>query len=46
VLNLCIEFAEKEKREQKGNYEYKTRHKPRSARNTGKKTGREESKHK
>jgi len=45
MLNLCIEFAQKEGREQKGSYEYKTRHKPRSARNTGRKTGREETIH-
>ena len=36
-------FAENEEREQKGGYGYKTKHKPRSARNTGTKTGREES---
>jgi len=38
-----LKFARKEEREQKGGYEYKTKHKPRSARNTGRKTGREES---
>ena len=45
VSNLCIEFAGKEEREQKGGYAYKTKHKPRSARNTGRKTGREETIH-
>ena len=45
VLNLCIEFAQKEEREQKGSYEYKIRHNPRSVRNTGRKTGREEITH-
>jgi len=39
---ICIKFAGKEGREQKGGYEYKTKHKPRSARNTGRNTGREE----
>ena len=36
----CIEFAGKEDREQKGGYKYKSKHKPRSARNTCRKTGR------
>ena len=45
VTKVSIEFAEKEDRKQKGGYEYKTEHKPRSARNTGRKTCREESIH-
>ena len=45
VLQICIEFTEKEEREQKGSHEYKTRHKPRSARNTGTKTVREKNIH-
>ena len=43
VPKIFIEFAGKEEREQKRGYEYKTKHKPRRARNTGRKTGREES---
>jgi len=39
---ICIEFAGKEEREQEGGHVYKTKHKRRSARNTGRKTGREE----
>jgi len=35
----------KEEREQKGGYEYKTKNKPRSARNTTRMTGREKSIH-
>jgi len=42
---MCIEFAGKEERGQKGSYEYKTQHKRRSARNTTRKTGREENIH-
>ena len=42
---ICIKFAGKEEREQKGGYEYKTKHKPRRARNTIRKTGREENTH-
>jgi len=38
-----LDFVEKEERKQKGGYEYRTEHKTRSARNTGTKTGREES---
>ena len=45
VPKICIEFAGKEEREQKGGYEYKTKHKSRSARNTTRETGREESIH-
>jgi len=45
VPDICIEFAGKEEREKKRSYEYKTKHKPRSALNTIKKTGREESIH-
>ena len=40
-----MEFAEKEEREQKGGHEYEIELQPRSARNTGRKTGREESIH-
>jgi len=43
VTKVSIEFAEKEERKQKGGYEYKTEHKPHSARNTGRKTCTEES---
>jgi len=45
VTEVSIEFTEKEERKQEGGYEYKTEHKPRSARNTGRKTGREENIH-
>jgi len=43
TTKLCIEFAGKEEREHKGGYEYKSKHKPRSARcvNTCNSTGRE-----
>jgi len=41
-----MEFAEKAEREQKGGHEYEIELQPRSARNTGRKTGREESVHK
>ena len=40
-----MKFVEKEERKQKGGYEYSTKHKTRSARNTDRKTGREESIH-
>jgi len=43
VTTVSIEFEEKEERKQKGGYDYETEHKPRSARNTARKTGREES---
>jgi len=39
---VSIKFVEKEKRKQKGVYEYRTEHKARSVRKTGGKTGREE----
>jgi len=39
---VSIKFVEKEERQQKGGYEYITEHKTRSARNTARKTGREE----
>ena len=42
VPKICIELAGKEERKQKGGCEYKTKHKPRSARNTGRKTGKED----
>ena len=42
VTKVSIEFSEKEDRKQQGGYGYKTEHKPRNARNTGIKTGREE----
>ena len=44
VTKVSIEFAEKE-RKPKGGYEYRSEHNTRSARNTGIKTGREESIH-
>jgi len=40
-----LDFVEKQERKQKGGYEYRTEHKTRSARNTGRKTGKEESIH-
>jgi len=46
VTKVSIKFVEKEERKQKGGYEYRTEHKARSARNRGRKTGREESIHK
>jgi len=45
VTEVSIGFAEIEDREKKGGYEYKTKHKTRSAHNTGRKTGREENIH-
>jgi len=45
VPKICIEFVGEEKRGKKGGYEYKTKHKPRSARNTTRKTDREENIH-
>jgi len=45
VPKTCIKFAGTEEREQNGWYEYKTKHKPRSARNSTRKTGREENIH-
>ena len=45
VTKLCIKFIEREERKQKGGYEYTTEHRTRSARSTGRKTGREESIH-
>ena len=42
VPKICIGFAGQEEREQKGCYEYKTKYKLRSARNIGRKTGKEE----
>jgi len=35
---VSIKFVKKEERKQKGGYEYRSEHKPRSTRNTGKKT--------
>ena len=43
VTEVCIKFVEKEERKHKGGQEYRTKHKTRSACNTGRKTGREES---
>ena len=45
VTTVSIEFAEKEERKQKDGYDYETEHKPHSAHNTGRRTGREESIH-
>jgi len=45
VPKICIEFAGKEQRDQKCGYQYKTKHTPRCARHTTRKTGREESMH-
>ena len=42
VTKVSIEFAEKGARKQKSSYEYKTKHNPRRAHNTGRKTSREE----
>ena len=39
---MSIKFVRNEERKQKGGYEYRTEHKTRSARNTGRSTGREE----
>jgi len=36
VTKVSIEFVEKQERKRKDVYEYRTEHKPRSARNTGK----------
>jgi len=45
VTQVSIKLIRKEERKQKGGYKYRTEHKTRSTRNTGKKTGREESIH-
>jgi len=45
MTKVSIEFEEKGARKQKSSYEYKTKHNPRRARNTGRKTSREESIH-
>jgi len=45
VTEVSIKLSGKEERKQKGGWEYRTKHKTCSARNTGKKTGREESIH-
>jgi len=45
VTEVSIKCVEKEERKQKGGQEYSTEHKTRSACNTGRKTGREESIH-
>jgi len=45
VTYMSIIFLEKAERKQKGGYEYRTEHKTCSARNTDRKTGREESIH-
>jgi len=45
LTKVSIKLVEKEERKQKGDYEYRTEHKTRSAHNTGRKTGREESIH-
>jgi len=42
---VSITFVKKEKIKEKGGYEYRTKHKTHSARNTGRKTGREKSIH-
>jgi len=42
VTEVSIKFVEKEERKQRGGYEFRTEHKTRSARNTGRQTGREE----
>jgi len=42
---VSIKFVEKEERQGKGGYVYRAEPKTRSTRNTGKKTGREESVH-
>jgi len=40
VTKMSIKFVEREDRKRKGGYEYRTEHKTRSARITGRKTGR------
>jgi len=45
VTQVSIKFVEKEERKQQGSHEYKTERKTRSARNAGRKTGREEKIH-
>ena len=40
VTKMSIKFVEREERNRKGGYEHRTEHKTRSARNTGRKTGR------
>jgi len=45
VTLMSIKFVEKETSKQKGGHEYRTKHKTRSARNTGRTTGREENIH-
>ena len=45
ATTISIEFAEKAERKQKGGYDYETEHKPHSAHNAGRKTGREENIH-
>ena len=45
VTQVSIKFVEKERRKQEGGQGYKTEHKTRSARNTGRKIGREDSIH-
>ena len=45
VTQVTIKFVEEATNYQKGGYEYRTEHKTRSARNTGKTTGSEESIH-
>ena len=45
VTQVSIKFVEKGRRKQKGGYKYRSEHKTHSARNTGRKTGREESTH-
>ena len=42
VTKVSVKFVEKEERKQKGGYEFRTEHKTRSARNTGRNSGREE----
>jgi len=42
---VSIKFEEKEERKKIGGYEYRTEHKTHSTCNSGRKTGREESKH-
>jgi len=42
---MYIKFIEKEQRNPKGGYEYRIENNSRRARNTGRKTGREESIH-
>ena len=45
VTEVSTKFVEKEERKQKGDEECRTEHKTRSAHNTGRETGREESIH-